>query len=282
MPATTETEYGVSIAPPITNISLAGFGAVGQALARHILSMDGYKLRAVSARDVGKARKNLISMGADDVDVLQIDDLARVSDIVVECAPSALFKHLAKPVLEAGKTVIVLSSGALLDHWDLVELAAANGGTILVPSGALLGLDAVQAAAQGTVSSVHMTSRKPPAALVGAPYLADNGIAIENIDKPTLVFEGTAREACSGFPANLNVAVALSLSGLGPDKTTLSLWADPSLQYNTHHIEVASDSAIFSMDIQNIPSFNAKTGLLTALSVVALLKKIKSPLRVGT
>jgi aspartate dehydrogenase len=176
----------------------------------------------------------------------------------------------------------VLSAGALLENEDLIELAKQNGGQIVVPTGALIGLDAVTAAAEGKILSVRMVTRKPVTGLAGAPYLVENNIDIERIKEPLRIFEGTAREAAKGFPANLNVAVALSLAGLGPDRTTLEIWADPALTRNVHRIEVESDSARFSMSIENIPSENPKTGRITALSVIAYLRKQGSALRVGT
>jgi aspartate dehydrogenase len=96
------------------------------------------------------------------------------------------------------------------------------------------------------------------------------------------IFDGTAREAAKGFPANLNVAVALSLAGIGADRTRVEIWADPTVTRNTHRIEVDSDSARFSMGIENIPSENPKTGRITALSVIACLRKLRAPLRIGT
>jgi aspartate dehydrogenase len=127
-----------------------------------------------------------------------------------------------------------------------------------------------------------MVTRKPVRGLAGAPYLAEHNIRIEGITEPLRVFKGTAREAAIGFPANLNVAVALSLAGIGPDDTILEIWADPSLTRNTHRIEVDSDSAVFSMGIENVPSENPRTGRITALSVIAYLRKLNAPLRVGT
>jgi aspartate dehydrogenase len=118
--------------------------------------------------------------------------------------------------------------------------------------------------------------------LAGAPYLAEHNIEISDITEPLCVFRGTPREAAVGFPANLNVAVALSLAGIGADKTTLEIWADPALTRNTHRIEVDSDSASFSMSIENIPSDNPRTGRITALSVIAYLRKLNAPLRVGS
>jgi aspartate dehydrogenase len=127
-----------------------------------------------------------------------------------------------------------------------------------------------------------MITRKPVKGLVGAPYLIENNIDIESISAPLLLFEGTARAAAVGFPANLNVAVALSLAGIGPDRTTLEIWADPELERNTHRIEVDSDSALFSMVIENIPSENPRTGRITALSVISCLRKMNAPQRVGS
>jgi aspartate dehydrogenase len=176
----------------------------------------------------------------------------------------------------------VLSVGALLVNEDLIALAKAHGGQIVVPTGALIGLDAMSAAAVGTIHSVRMITRKPVAGLLGAPHLIENKIDIEGIKEPLKIFDGSAREAAKGFPANLNVAVALSLAGIGPDRTRVEIWADPTVTRNTHRIEVDSDSARFSMGIENIPSENPKTGKITALSVIACLRKLRAPLRIGT
>jgi aspartate dehydrogenase len=97
-----------------------------------------------------------------------------------------------------------------------------------------------------------------------------------------LVFEGTAREAARGFPANVNVAAALSLAGIGADRTQIAIWADPAVTRNVHRIDVEADSARFTLQIENVPSENPRTGRITALSVVALLRKLRSPLSVGT
>ena len=113
-----------------------------------------------------------------------------------------------------------------------------------------------------------MTTRKPPNGLAGAPYLVANGISVEGLNAPKRVFVGNAREAAAGFPANVNVAAALSLAGIGPDRTTIEIWADPTVDRNCHTIEVEADSARFSLTIENVPSENPKTGKITALSVL--------------
>ncbi|HEX3116915.1 MAG TPA: aspartate dehydrogenase [Bradyrhizobium sp.] len=263
-------------------VAVAGLGAIGFEVAKALdRGIPGCVLSAVSANDRGKAAKRLSHLGSPPP-VVALGELAPLADIVVECAPANLLPAIAEPFLKAGKTVVALSAGAILSHWHLVELARRHGGQIVVPTGALLGLDAVTAAAEGKIRSVRMITRKPVRGLAGAPYLAEHSIRIEEITEPLRVFKGTAREAAIGFPANLNVAVALSLAGIGPDDTTLEIWADPSLTRNTHRIEVDSDSAAFSMSIENVPSDNPRTGRITALSVIAYLRKLNAPLRVGT
>jgi aspartate dehydrogenase len=108
-------------------------------------------------------------------------------------------------------------------------------------------------------------------------------VDITGLAEPRLVFSGTAREAARGFPANVNVAAALALAGIGPDRTTVEIWADPTVTRNVHRIEVEAAAARLSMQIENVPSDdNPRTGRLTALSVIAALKKLVSPLAIGT
>ena len=280
--AQAETQATPRRAKPALRIAIAGLGAIGLKLAEALdRGIPGCVLAAVSANDLAKASKRLAHLEMP-VPVVALDALEPLADIVVECAPAKLLPEIAEPFLRAGKTVIVLSAGAILSHEHLVDLARKHGGQIVVPTGALLGLDAVTAAAEGEIRSVRMITRKPVRGLAGAPYLAEHNIRIEDITEPTRIFVGTPREAAIGFPANLNVAVALSLAGIGADKTTLEIWADPALERNVHRIEVDSDSASFSMSIENIPSDNPKTGRITALSVISYLRKLGAPLRVGS
>jgi aspartate dehydrogenase len=176
-----------------------------------------------------------------------------------------------------------LSVGQLLEHSDLIDLAERTGARIVVPTGALLGLDAVRAAAEGEIRSVTMVTRKPPSGLAGAPYLERHGIDLEGISAPLKVFEGSARDGARGFPANVNVAAALSLAGIGPERTRLEIWADPHVTRNTHRIVVEADAARFEMQIENVPTEeNPRTGRITALSVIAALRRLTASLCVGS
>lgn len=243
--------------------------------------LPGYHLSAISVRRPERSERFLSSLRRPPA-VLTVGELAATADIVIECAPAAIFTEIAEPVLRDGKELIVLSAGALLEHWDLVDLASTTGAVIRVPTGALLALDAVQAAAEGEIYSVNMVTRKPVAGLRGARFLTEAGIDLTGVTEPTRVFAGSAREASRGFPANLNVCAALSMAGIGPDRTRVEVWADPNVTRNTHDIEVDADSARLRLTIENVPTENAKTGRITALSVIALLRKMERPLRIGT
>jgi len=265
-----------------TRIAIAGLGAIGKAVAHRLTDgLPGLKLAAIATGNAAKA-KDWLAAQKIDCPIVELEEFPKHADLAIECAPAALLERICKPMLQAGKQVMVLSCGALLPRPDLVELAKAHGGRILVPTGALLGLDAVAAAAEGIIHSVKMTTRKPPAGLIGAPHLVKNNISVEGLNTAKLVFSGTAREAAAGFPANVNVAAALALAGVGPDRTSIDIWADPAVTRNCHTIEVDSDSARFTLAIENIPSENPKTGKNVALSVIAALRKMHSPLAVGT
>jgi len=267
--------------PPL-QIGLAGLGAVGREVARRLVAgIPGLRLAAVAVREPEKLRSTLAGFG-EDVKILSAQALAERCDVIVEGLPPKEFRAVAAAAIERGRIFVPLSVGQLLENGDLAERARQTGARILVPTGALIGLDAVRAAAEGTIRSVTMITRKPPAGLEGAPYLAGRNISLAGLKAPLKVFDGSAREGARGFPANVNVAAALSLAGIGPDKTRLEIWADPGIERNTHRIEVEADTARFSMTIENVPSDNPRTGRIVALSVVALLRGLTSELRVGT
>jgi aspartate dehydrogenase len=264
-------------------VGIAGLGAIGSKVARALdRGIEGLELAAVCTRTPEKARLRLAALQRT-VPLVDAAELAEMSDIVVECAPTSAFVAIALPALERGRTLLTVSAAALLDHPEMIDLARARGARIVLATGALLGLDAVRAAAEGKIASVTMVTRKPPKGLAGAPYLVEHGIGVDGLNGPKKVFDGSARTGAAGFPANVNVAAALGLAGIGPDRTRLEIWADPALDRNTHTIVVEADSARLTMTIENVPSEeNPRTGKITALSVIAALRGLVAPFRVGT
>lgn len=263
-------------------VAIAGLGAIGLELARRLdEGIEGLTLIAVSARDLDRARIT----AADFRHVPKVVDLAglAIADIVVEAAPASIFDAVAVPAIEAGRIFVPSSVGALLTRMHLIDRARATGARIVVPTGALLGLDAVRACAEGEVSSVTIETRKAPRGLVGAPYLALHDIDVLGITTPTIVFEGNALDAAAGFPANVNVAAALALAGIGPQRTMVRIWCDPGVDRNIHTIKVEAAAARLTMTVENVPSqSNPRTGKLTPLSVLACLRGLTSTLKIGS
>jgi aspartate dehydrogenase len=263
-------------------VAIGGLGAIGLPLARALdAGIEGLTLVAVAARDHGKAEASLARFRTKPR-VVALDALAE-ADIVVEAAPAAVFEQIARAAIEAGRIFVPASVGALLPRMHLVARAQTTGARVIVPTGALLGLDAVRAAAEGPVDSITMVTRKPPGGLAGAPHLKRHSIDVSNLTEPLLVFEGNAFDAAAGFPANVNVAAALALAGIGPMRTRVEIWADPGVNRNIHTIKVEAAAARFTMTIENVPSEdNPRTGKLTTLSMLTCLRGLVSTLKVGS
>ncbi len=264
-------------------VGIAGLGTIGLPVARWLDGgADDLVLAAVSAADKERAAKRVAEFKAPPP-VMTLGRLAECADVIVECAPPELFTEVAEPAIKAGRVLIPLSVTSLLERMDLVVLAGETGARIVVPTGALLGLDALRAAALGTIYSVTMVTRKPPQALKKVKYVAELGVDLDRLVAPIKLFEGWVADAAAKFPANINVAVALGLAGIGPDKTRLEIWADPTVTRNTHAIQVESDSARFEMTIGVVPTEeNPATGKLVHLSVIETLRGLVETFRVGT
>src|SRR5882762_8654629 len=200
----------------------------------------------------------------------------------VEASTQAHLAELAPKVLAAGRDLVVLSCGALLGREDWVALAERSGARIRVPSAAIAGLDGVKGAAIGEITSVTMESRKPPKGLAGAPWIVQQKIDLDALREETLIFEGPATDACRAFPANVNVLAALSLAGIGPQKTRTKIYAVPGLAFNTHRIRVEGEFGSLQILVENVPSENPRTGRLSYLSTIALLRDLGATLRIGT
>ncbi|MDH3672020.1 MAG: hypothetical protein OES46_12780 [Gammaproteobacteria bacterium] len=141
--------------PAALRVAIGAYGTVGAAVAQRLdEGIEGLTLTGVSARDRPRAERRVCALRRP-VPVLSLAELADVADVVVECAPAAVFAEVAEPAVRAGRIFVPITVGALLSHWHLVELATQHGARIIVPSGALLGLDAVKAAAQGRIGHAH-------------------------------------------------------------------------------------------------------------------------------
>jgi aspartate dehydrogenase len=257
------------------NVGIVGMGVIGTQIAKAIDNgIPGIALAGVAVRTPVKAGG---------YPALALPELIGQSDLVVEAATQAALLEFGPAVLSAGKHLMVLSVGALvsvLDEW--AGLAARCGCRILVPSGAIAGLDGVKGAREARIASVTMETRKPPRGLAGAPYVEAQRIDLDAIREETLIFEGPATQAVRAFPANVNVVAALSLAGVGPERTRIKLYAVPGLERNQHRITLEGDFGRLRIEVENVPSENPRTGRLSYLSAIAMLRELGSPLRVGT
>lgn len=277
---------GTGYSMALTNtasVAIGSLGAIGSKVAAELSSREPHlKLAAVSARDQGKARDRLAALGLD-VPVVEAADLADAADIVVECAPAALFRTIAEPAIEKGRTLIVATVGQLLFQRDLVERAQDTGARIIAITGAIAGLDAIRAASLGGIESATLVTRKAPGGLAGAPYLVERDFQPDSVTEPTRVFRGNTFEAAEAFPANVNVGAALALAGCGPDLTTVEVWADPGAVRTSHRITVRAAAMNLDISLEVLPSpDNPKSSTLTPLSILTALDGLINPVRIGS
>ena len=133
------------------------------------------------------------------------------------------------------------------------------------------------------INKVILTTKKPPKAFLGAPYVLKKKIRLDNIDKDTVLFEGDASQAIKAFPQNINVAATLSMAGIGPEATVVRIVASPTISRNIHEIEIESDAGKIIIRCENVvhPD-NPKTSYLAVLSAIATLKQVLEPIKIGT
>lgn len=244
---------------------IAGCGALGGIVAGALVEgIDGYELIGIS--DIRKPPF--------DVPLMDFEELAEKADLVIECLPPKEVPKLAQIVLKKNKRLVLISAAALLLYPEIETWAAGSEGRIIVPSGALSGLDAVSALNCAGIQSAKIRSTKPPKGFTGAPYVVQEQIDLDAITEKTKLFEGNALEAARAFPANVNVAASLSLAGIGPEKTRVEVWADPDIRGNSHEITVSGERSTITSKVENTPDpANPKSSMLAGYSIVAWLKK---------
>jgi aspartate dehydrogenase len=266
-------------------VGLAGFGTVGQELARRLTAgaIPEVRLAAVAALDLAKAHTNAAKLAAPP-QVVPLAELPRHAEIIVECATAMAFPEIARTVLSAGRTLIAVSAGGVPQCPDMVEIARRHGGRIKIASGALPGLDAIRGAKEGAIRSVKLTSQLKPESLAHEDYIRAKGFDFSTPPPaPVKVFEGSAGAAAAAFPRHFNVAITLSLGGIGFDKTQVEVWSNPTVAGAVHQVEVDADDINLTMISRNRPSAtNPRTSRMVAPSIMAALRSLVDPLQVGS
>jgi len=269
-------------------VALLGGGTIARLVLEHIRQgeLDGVDVAAIVGRGPGsKAAALAQEFRIDFVSGLPAL-LAVRPEVVVEAASHDAVNIYCEALLAEGISVIVLSGGALCDDALRARLEAAagdSGALLYVPSGGIGGLDALKAACAAGVDAVQITISKPPVAWKHIRYVEQLGVDLDALNAARTLYAGSAREGVPLFPANVNIAAVLALSGVGFDRTQLKVVADPALVHNTHMIEVHGTTGNFSIRMENVPApENPKTAWLACYSALAALKLVHSPVRYGT
>ncbi|MBF0254187.1 MAG: aspartate dehydrogenase [Candidatus Omnitrophica bacterium] len=260
-------------------IGLVGAGAIGSMIARRLGSDFSGIARLWGIVDIDSDRESFQRRCCKIRRRFDLESLADACDLLIEAAGAHAAGEVARAALSRGKDVLVMSSGGILkDIGRLRRLAISRGGHLYVPSGAIAGLDGLTSAMAGRVSAVTLVTSKSPLSLSGV-----KGIMPAAIKKPTVVFEGSAAQAVKRFPKNINVSATVSMAGLWSSRTRVKIVAVPGLKENTHELTVRGDFGTLTARSSNFPDpSNPKTSRLAALSAVATLRKIFSPIKVGT
>jgi len=270
----------------ILKIGVAGCGAIGSSLAKALKEDFSPKAQVSAVYDniPEKAYKLAREIASPKSVVLSLDELINKSDLVIEATKAWAAFNIAKKALLAGKDILIMSVGGIIEQKEkLSVIAQKKNARLYVPSGAICGIDAVKAASCGKIKRIVLTTKKPPKAFLGVPYVLKRKIRLDTIDKDTPVFEGNALSAVRTFPQNINVAATLSLAGLGPKETLVRIIASPGLTKNVHEVEIEAESGTIFTRSENIPHpDNAKTSYLAVLSAIATLKQILEPIKIGT
>ncbi|MDH5430919.1 MAG: aspartate dehydrogenase [Nitrosopumilus sp.] len=269
-------------------IGLLGCGAMGTQIA---LAIDSGQIHATLTHVFDESKEKselLVDKLTNKPEIVENSHLLSSNpvDIVVEAASQDAVMDVSLSVLQNKKDLMIMSVGALLDEsiYDILSDACKDfKKTIYLPSGAIAGLDGIKSV-KNELESISITTTKHPRSLKGAKFFETSDINLDEINTSTVIFEGIAKDAVSLFPANINVAALLSLTGIGSEKTGVKIVADPNTDKNTHHIVAEGKFGKMTFTIENYPDVNnPKTSRLAILSAIETLKKYCSDdIQIGT
>lgn len=260
----------------VKKIGIIGCGAMGRQIADYTQKHLRVKARIIAICDVDSEKARELSRKIKPKPIItDIDNLIKKVDLVIECASARISGEVAEKAAALKKDVLIMSTGGLVKKVPLFKKASLNRAHIYIPSGAICGLDGLVSGSVGRIKSVVLTTRKPPQGLKGSPYLKEKNIDIDKIDKETLIYSGNAEDAIKYFPQNVNVAVTLSIYGIGPRLTKVRIFTSPMYTRNIHEVEVEGEFGRLWTRTENIPSKeNPKTSQLAIFSAIAKLKEI--------
>lgn len=254
-------------------IAIVGCGNIGADICIALQKGD-IPAKIVALNDIDNAKAQLLKKTFRlDAEICDLDNSVSLADFVIESAVSSAVEPVIRTCIKHKKDCLIMSLSGILENMHLIEEARKNNIRIKIPSGAICGLDGIRSAMEAGLHQVILTTRKSPQALMGAPYLVEKNIDLAEIKEPVIVFEGNAYEAAKAFPANINVACALSLYGIGPKDTRVRIIADPNIKENVHEVYAEGAFGRLQTTTINLPSpRNIKSSYLASLSAIAELR----------
>ncbi len=270
---------------PKLKIGIIGCGAIGTSLAKAISRQFRGRAEVAALYDIDPVKSRALAVRLHKaVAVASLEAAIRRADIIVESARAADAFTIARSSLRHSKDILVMSVGGIAQRFrELNCLADRFRSSVFVPSGAICGLDGLKASSMGKIEQVQLTTIKPALAYSGVEYLRKKGINPQRLRKDTILFDGNAQNAIRHFPQNINVAAALSLAGVGLQRTRVRIIASVTAKINAHEIEIKSAAGRIVTRTENVvhPD-NPKTSYLAVLSALAVLRQILGPVKVGT
>lgn len=253
-------------------IGIVGCGAIGSFIARSIA-----KEHKIGVFDLRSETSQKLASELKARSFSSLEELLEDCEVVVESASIEAAREILERALPLGKRILVMSVGVFADE-EFVRKAEAMaeeyGSEIYVPSGAIGALDALRSA-RSTLEEVRLVTTKPPRALEKAPCYRE-------VEEKTLLFSGNALQAIKCFPQNVNVAIAVSLAGIGVERTRVEVYADPETELNVHEIHARGGFGSLYFRVENKPTpENPKTSYLAALSAVETLRSMFRRLKFG-
>ena len=266
-------------------VGIVGCGAIGSRIAKSIkLDLNKYcQLSAIYDIDESKAFDLAQALSYKNIVKSSFYELIESCDCMIEAVNAKDTRPIIRSALEAGKTVLAMSVGKLLNSLELFQIANKNKCKLLVPSGAIAGIDAIKAASLANIKSIKLTTRKPPSGFRNNSYFIQKGIDLAKVNKETILFKGSVDRAVKIFPQNINVAATISLASQVKKIIVIQIITSPKIKKNSHEIEVVGDFGRMITRTENIvcPD-NPKTSYLAVLSGIQTLKQFCTGILIGT
>lgn len=266
-------------------IGIVGCGAIGSRIARSIQKEFKGKARVSALFDIDPAKSQNLARDCAQKSLVKksLPQLLRSCDLMIEAVNAVETQSLIRQALSQHKDVLAMSVGKLLNSPSLFRLAQKNCCRLLIPSGAIAGVDAVKAASLARIDSIILTTRKPPFGFKDNAYITRQGIDLAAIQSETVLFDGNVKEAVRFFPQNINVAATLTFASLSFMKVRIRIITSPAFTSNCHEIEVTGDfGRIFTRTENVVCPDNPKTSFLAVLSAIQTLKQYLYETNIGT